>query len=117
MRAHVAYLFVEKPTDLDPWALRKDGDAAPAVVRHYVGIAKKDSARALSDAGLVQPGGVWAVRLRCLPIGDRAYQVNVVRYMGSHADRDAAVWTIRSTTRRGCGSAWDWWTARARRWG
>ena len=85
-----------KPRDSNPWALRKDAKTGIAAARHYVGIAKKQSARALSRMKLVAKGGVWAVRCRCLPIQDRAHQLNVVRYTESHARHGAAVWTIRS---------------------
>ena len=63
--------------------------------RHWVGIAKKDSARALSESGLVPQGGVWAVRSRCLPIRDRAHQLNVFRYILRHVSQGAAVWNYR----------------------
>ena len=74
----------EKPRDLNPWACsgddlpsrrrrctRKDGNLLIENIRKLVGIAKKTSARALLDAGLVEPRGVWAVRDRALPIKDR----------------------------------------------
>jgi hypothetical protein len=60
--------------------------------RKWAGIAKKESARALSSAGLVAPGGVWAVRTHCKPITDRAHQVEVARYIADHRARGAAVW-------------------------
>lgn len=63
------------------------------IARHYVGIAKKNSARALSDAGLVAPGGVWAVRGSIKPITDRRHQLNVVQYIRNHASEGAAVWS------------------------
>ncbi|MCP4247791.1 MAG: hypothetical protein GY778_12150 [bacterium] len=85
-----------KPRDCNPWALRKDGKTGIAIARHYVGIAKKESARALSKAKLVPKGGVWSVRFRCLPIQDRAHQINVVRYIEGHTRHGAAVWTILS---------------------
>jgi len=61
--------------------------------RHYVGIAKKNSARALSDAGLVAPGGVWAVRGKLKPIADRRHQLAVVQYIRDHALEGALVWS------------------------
>lgn len=92
-----------KPTDSDPWASvvaqRRDGKALIAVARHCVGIAKKDSATALSDAGLAARGGVWAKRCRVPPIGDRAHQLNVYRYIVNHAERAAAVWTFEQRSR------------------
>lgn len=64
--------------------------------RAWVGLAKKRSARTLSEAGLCEPGGVWAVRSRALPIRDRAHQLNVFRYIARHAARGACVWTFRN---------------------
>jgi len=64
--------------------------------RHCIGIAKKDSARALSGAGLVAPGGVRAVRVGVKAIADRQHQLHVVQYIRDHAAEGAAVWsTIR----------------------
>lgn len=55
-----------KPTDRNPWACkapsRKDDNHMLALIRHFVGIAKKDAARALSDAQLTAEGGAWAKR-------------------------------------------------------
>jgi len=61
------------------------------LARHYVGIAKKDSARALSDAGLAAPGGVWTARGSIKPIKQRRQQLRVVRYIRGHASHDAVV--------------------------
>ena len=69
--------------------LARFGDHRP---RAWVGIAKSISARALSRAGLVDEGGVWAVRCRCMPVTDRAHQLNIARYIERHALCDAAVW-------------------------
>ncbi len=65
--------------------------------RKWVGIAKKESARALSSAGLAKPGGVWAVRFRCLPVKDESHFANIARYIAAHERRGASVWT-RSRT-------------------
>jgi hypothetical protein len=71
-------------------------DRAPSA-RKLIGVAKKHSARALSDAGLVAGGGVWAARCRCRPVKDRAHQINIVRYIRQHAKSGAAVWsTLRA---------------------
>ncbi len=61
-------------------------------IRKLVGIAKKDSARALSNRDLVRSGGLWAARFRILAITSRSHQVNVARYIADHARRGAAVW-------------------------
>jgi hypothetical protein len=61
--------------------------------RRLIGKAKGRSARALSRAGLIQLGGVWAVRCRCKPVHDRAHQVQVARYILKHAHKGAAVWS------------------------
>ncbi len=59
--------------------------------RHWVGIAKKESARALSRHTLVVPGGTWAVRTHCNPISDRPHQMQVVRYTPCRVPRSGAV--------------------------
>jgi hypothetical protein len=62
--------------------------------RHLIGIAKKHAAKAMSDAGLLPRGGVWAVRGGVKPIKDRAHQVNVLKYIRDHAHEGAEVWTM-----------------------
>lgn len=64
------------------------------VARHYVGLAKRHSAKALSKSGLAAPGGIWGVRGLIKPVRDRQHQLNVVRYIRSHAKEAAAVWSI-----------------------
>lgn len=60
--------------------------------RKWIGIAKTRSARALSDAGLADRGGVWAIRCKCLPVKDRPHQVEVFKYILKHASKGAALW-------------------------
>jgi len=60
--------------------------------RHWVGLAKKNSAWAVKDAGLAQPGGIWARRGLCKPIKDRAHFENTVEYIPDHANRGAVIW-------------------------
>ncbi|MCC6969992.1 MAG: transposase [Phycisphaerales bacterium] len=67
--------------------------------RHWVGLAKAKSARALSDASLVPRGGVWAVRFKISPIKDRAHQVQAAKYIQAHAHRGAAVVTWKELNR------------------
>lgn len=62
------------------------------IARRLLGIAKKRSARELSDAGLVAPGGVWAVRSQVLPVHDRSHQVNLVGYLRRHAASGAVLY-------------------------
>lgn len=62
--------------------------------RKWIGIAKKESARALSRAELVPPGGVWAARSHCKPITDRKHQLDAYNYIADHATRHAATWLI-----------------------
>jgi len=64
--------------------------------RHWVGIAKKESARRLSSAGLVEPGGVWAVRSHARRMTSPAQFSWTLRYIARHGDEGAVVWT--STT-------------------
>ncbi|MBI5765080.1 MAG: hypothetical protein HZA51_16315 [Planctomycetes bacterium] len=88
-----------KPTDSNPWASRiprrTDENLELALIRHYVGIAKKDSSRSLSDAGLLPQGGTWGKRCRALAVRDRTHQLNVFRYIQAHRDQGAVVWTFR----------------------
>jgi REP element-mobilizing transposase RayT len=65
--------------------------------RKWVGISKKRAARALSDAGFVDEGGVWGKRSQCQPIRDRAHQVATFRYILNHASRGAATWRLPYT--------------------
>lgn len=67
--------------------------------RRWVGIAKKESSRALSSAGLAEPGGVWAARTHCQPIRDRDHQLEVARYIADHAERGAALHRCPPPTR------------------
>jgi hypothetical protein len=65
-------------------------------VRHLIGIAKKESAKALTGAGLAEPGGVWARKGKVVPIEGRAHQVTVFQYILKHAPKErAAVWSFR----------------------
>ncbi|MFK7788556.1 MAG: hypothetical protein AB8C95_03540 [Phycisphaeraceae bacterium] len=64
-------------------------------VRHYVGIAKKESAKRLVDAGHATPGGVWARKGKIVRIKDRKHQINAFNYILRHADEGAAVWSFR----------------------
>lgn len=64
-----------RPTDSDPWASSRDRSVRNlnlSCARHFVGVAKRKSARALLDAGLVAPGGVWGKR--CGIVGVRSYE-------------------------------------------
>lgn len=74
---------------------RKDGDTALALIRHLIGIAKKDSAQVLTQAKLVDSGGVWAKRCRALGLRGREHQLNVFSYIVRHGDHGAATWTFR----------------------
>lgn len=76
------------PTSVNQYELLK------RTARHFVGIAKKNSARALSDAGLTAPGGIWAVRGQIKPIRDRVHQLNAVKYIRDHGREGAAVWSV-----------------------
>jgi len=62
--------------------------------RKWTGIAKKESAKALSTASLAAPGGVWAVRSHAKPIRDREHQLIVARYIADHESEGAAVWAV-----------------------
>jgi len=73
-------------------------DVLKRTARHFVGIAKSRSARALSGAGLVPVGGVWAVRGSIQAVRNRAHQLNVARYIRGHAGQGAAVWSLPGDT-------------------
>ena len=65
-------------------------------VRHLIGVAKKESSKALTRAGLAAPGGVWARKGKIVPIRNRAHQVNVYKYILEHARKEqAAVWSCK----------------------
>lgn len=70
-------------------------DGVPDPPRHYLGIAKKQSAKALVAANLAEPGGVWARKGKIVPITGRAHQVNVFRYILRHEPQGAAVWSFK----------------------
>ena len=69
-------------------------DALKREARRLMGMAKKASARALSDAGLVARGGVWATRCGVRPIHSRNHRQTVARYIREHAEHGAAVWSL-----------------------
>jgi hypothetical protein len=62
------------------------------IARHFIGIAKKESARALSREGLANLGGVWAGGCGVKPIIDRRHHVKVVKYIRDHRLDGAVVW-------------------------
>jgi hypothetical protein len=62
------------------------------VARHFMGIAKKESARALSRTKLVEPGGVWAKGCGVKPIKHRKHEVRVVKYIRDHIKQGAFIW-------------------------
>lgn len=64
------------------------------LARRLMGIAKKRSARELSDAQLADRGGVWGVRCRPMPAKDREHQVTVLHYIRKHASKGAVVWSL-----------------------
>ena len=82
----------KKPTVLDRGLRTSALDDPP---RHYLGIAKKESAKALVVDGLVDSGGVWAKRGKVKPIQDRAHEVRVYGYVVAHLEEGAAVWCHR----------------------
>lgn len=104
---HHFHLLCRFPTSavqgspITPGALnRRDGNREFAIARHYVGIAKKESARYLSERSLVEPGGVWGKRSKCVPIESRRHQINVFHYIMAHGDRGAAVWSYKQPVPR-----------------
>lgn len=59
-----------------------------------MGQAKSRSARAIADAGLIPPGGVWATRMHMRRICDEAHFREAVVYIAAHGEegRGAVVW-------------------------
>ena len=80
--------------------LSESRNAGLAPVRHLIGIAKKDAARARRDRGHTETGGVWAKRSRCQPVRDRAHQVAAFRYIGRHEREGAFVVQVRDRDRK-----------------
>ena len=62
-------------------------------VRTHVGRAKKHAYFRLRERWPVRK--VWERLCHVTPIADRSHQVNVFRYIRSHADKGAWVWTFR----------------------
>lgn len=57
-----------------------------------IGQAKGKSAREMSRAGIVAPGGVWAAKCRVRPIANQNHYANVARYIPDHAKKGGAVY-------------------------
>lgn len=91
MHLHLLAHFppAQRPTD----SIR--GLRATDPVRHFVGIANKESAKRLVEAGQASPGGVWARKGKIVRVRDRQHQVNTFRYILRHADDGAAIWSFR----------------------
>lgn len=71
------------------------GSSVDDPARHYLGIAKKESAKILAGERFVEPGGVWAKRGKVVPIANRAHQLCTFRYILDHVDEGAAVWSFK----------------------
>jgi len=68
--------------------------------RHHLGRVKKHTSHILREMrGIISDGGIWSKRSKCIPIRDRAHQVNAARYILAHKERGAAVWRIKSATK------------------
>lgn len=67
--------------------------------RKWIGIAKKNAARDLSDRAMVPEGGIWGKRSQCQPISNRRHQLAVFHYIRNHAHQGATVWTIATSSR------------------
>lgn len=82
MHLHLLGRFpaAQKPTDSIPRLRATDP------VRHFVGIAKKEAAKRLAEAGLVERGGVWARKGKIVRVNDRSHQVNAFNYILLHAN-------------------------------
>jgi hypothetical protein len=76
----------------EPGSLTSTGRGIIDPPRHYFGIARRRAARALSDAGLVAPGGVWSRKSEIVPIVDESHLRNATQYILDHEYEGAAVW-------------------------
>jgi hypothetical protein len=63
--------------------------------RAWLGIAKKNASRELSDRNLLPEGGIWGKRSKCEPVKDRQHQLAIFRYVLNHARQGAATWNFR----------------------
>ena len=61
--------------------------------RFWIGLATKNSAFALVQAGLTRRGGAWAARGLCKPIADEGHWCNATQYVLDHIEQGAAVWS------------------------
>ena len=66
--------------------------------RKLTGIAKKRSARALSEQGHIPEGGAWAARSRAHPINDEQHLHTAHNYILRHRYQGAQVWPACKTT-------------------
>lgn len=76
-------------TDVHFHILAKIPDHNP---RHWVGVAKKESAHHAKQVNLAALGGLWAVRSKSLPIRDRGHQINSAKYIFDHRLQGGSVW-------------------------
>jgi len=60
--------------------------------RKFTGIAKKRSARALSEQDHIPEGGAWALRSRSHPINDEQHLQTARQYILRHQSQGAAIW-------------------------
>lgn len=79
-------------SDLKWFLIDMEGLSKNRDPRHLMGIAKKESARSLSELGLAQPGGVWARRCGRRYVKDEGHFTYVRdTYIPGHAKKGAAV--------------------------
>ena len=57
-----------------------------------IGQAKGKCAFALSRAGVIARGGVWAAKCRVRPVKNQSHHANVSTYIPNHAKKGAAVY-------------------------
>ena len=65
--------------------------------RHFVGLAKKECSAYMKLDGLTAPGGLWAVRCKCLPIADDSHLTSARDYIHDHIDLGAAIYQPADT--------------------
>jgi hypothetical protein len=69
--------------------------------QRLIGQAKGKSAREMSRANVIAPGGVWAARARVRPIKNEYHYKNVSKYIPDHAKKGAAIYVSPSAAKPG----------------
>ncbi len=77
--------WVPDPRHSHAWVSSEMDDYLPEV-RLVFGEVKRRAARALSDKGLVAPGGVWSTRIHMRRIADETHLREATAYVAAHGE-------------------------------